>query len=401
MIPFTPAWSLLARLDGLIARLEQASHAIGSAGQDSRLRKRIGLDLARRVSDHTQTLKVRRKKVAGGQVPQSAWAEVKSSAAASLLDECLLYLQAARSRGPDVAPDLCEITDALFEELAERANGITWKSFSVFAAEDSFDVLKQIIRLRYPIAGVWDLPIAVHEFGHFLSGHLRQVLPDGSASLVFQDHKRHITSPQRAQQKPASEGSSDALPQASASGTGWPAWVDEIFADVFAAYAAGPAFACSCLLFRFDPGSADEEPDGKHPSFAKRAYVILQTLRRRNVEQPGRGKLSLVIQRLDTAWRDACTTAGISPDISGGHRTWLDGQIAAFYDLLVQNQKGLRFDQWDSALDKLSWLQEPPENPAKFTIVELLNTAWMGRLKANSNVQRLGASFVELARRKT
>src|ERR1700691_3620418 len=156
--PMTPAWSLLARLDGLIARLDQAQQAIATEGQDTRLRKRIGVDLARRLSEHTEALKLRRRKVAqAGKVPDNAWAEVKSSASASLLDECLLYLQAARSRGQDVAADLCEITDALFEELGKKANSVAWKSFSVFAAEDSFDVLTRVIRVRYPVSGVWDI----------------------------------------------------------------------------------------------------------------------------------------------------------------------------------------------------------------------------------------------------
>jgi len=183
----TPAWLLLTRLDGMIARLDQAQKAIAAQGQNTRLQKRIGADLEQRLLKHTETLKGRRMKVASaGTVPDNAWSEVKSYASAMLLDECLLYLQAARSRGPDVAADLCEITDALFEELAHKATSVAWKSFSVFAAEDSFDVLTRVIRVRYPVSGVWDIPVAVHEFGHFLSGFVRHIRTDGSASLVFQ-----------------------------------------------------------------------------------------------------------------------------------------------------------------------------------------------------------------------
>ena len=193
----TPQAVLLARLDGLIARLDQAQQAITAEGQDTRLRKRICDDLARRLSAHTNGLKLtRRKVVQADNVPQHVWSEAKSSASAGLLDECLLYLQAARTRGSDAEADLCEITDALFEELATRAASVNWKSFSVFAAEDSFDVLTRIIRVRYPVSGVWDIPVAVHEFGHFLSGHLRQQSADGTATLAFENYKRTFEPPQ-------------------------------------------------------------------------------------------------------------------------------------------------------------------------------------------------------------
>src|SRR6185437_2770771 len=129
----TPAWLLLTRLDGMIARLEQAQKAITTQSQNTRLHKRIGNDLARRLSEHVTAIKVRRAKVAAtGIVPSNAWSEVKSSSSATLLDECLLYLQAARSRGPDADPELCEITDALFDELAAKTSSVSWKSFSVF-----------------------------------------------------------------------------------------------------------------------------------------------------------------------------------------------------------------------------------------------------------------------------
>ncbi len=397
----TPAWSLLARLDSLIARLDQSQLAIATEGHDTRLKKRIGNDLARRLSEHTEALKVRRRKVAADRtVPENAWAEVKSSASASLLDESLLYLQAARSRGPDVAADLCEITDALFEELAKKTSSVAWKSFSVFGTEDSFDVPTRIIRVRYPISGVWDIPVGVHEFGHFLSAHLRHVRADGSASLAFEEYKASFAPSEGAQLRPRGVNEPEGAPLAPGSGKDW-RWLDEIFADVFATYAAGPSFACSCLLCRFDPSSAEDETDDKHPSYSKRAYVILQTLRRRNNEQPGRGKLTPAIGLLDKSWRAACEAAGTSPEISAKDQTWIDGQASTFYYMLKTDEGGLRFNEWETAANKLSWLETPIEPPGEFTIVELLNTAWMCRLKENSNPERLSQNFVKIARRKT
>lgn len=397
----TPTWSLLARLDGLIARLEQTLKAISTEGHDARLQKRIGNDLKDRLSAHTEALRDRRRKVASaGKVPDNAWAEVRSSTSADLLDECLLYLQTARSRGPDVAADLCEIIDALFEELAKKAKSVAWMSFSAFAPEDSFDVLTQIIRVRYPVSGVWDIPVAVHEFGHFLSGHLQHVGGNGS-SLVFEEYKNSFTPPQVMEQMRPEGGLEVGGPQGPGRGIDWRTRLDEIFADVFATYAAGPSFACSCLLFRFDPRGAQDEADGKHPSYAKRAHVILQTLRIRNNEQPGRGKLARAIQLLEKSWRAACEAAGTSPDVPESDQSWIDGQVANFYDMLKNDEGGLRFNDWEAATNKLSWLESSIEPSGEFSIVELLNAAWMCRLKENSNPDQLSENFVKLARKKT
>jgi hypothetical protein len=398
----TPAWSLLARLDGLISRLDQAQRAIAAEGQDSRLQKRIGADLGRRLSEHTDALKVRRRKIAAtSTVPANAWGEVRSSTSARLLDECLLYLQAARSRGPDVAADLCEITDALFEELAKKAKSVVWKSFSVFATEDSFDVLTPIIRLRYPVSGVWDVPVSVHEFGHFLSGRLRHQQDDGTASLVFEGQKNLSVPPREATQTSSGAGPEEERFPEPAAGIEWRAWLDEIFADVFATYAAGPSFAFSCLLFRFDPNSAQDQTDRKHPSYAKRAYVILQSLRRLNNEKSTRGRFAPTIRLLDKSWRTACEATGKSSDLAEKDKAWLDSQVTMIYHMLKIDEGGLRFTDWEGAESKMPLLENPEGSPQEFSIVELLNTAWLCRLKENSNPERLNENFLRLASQKT
>jgi hypothetical protein len=400
----TPAWVMLARLDGLIARLEQAQAAIAAQGQNTRLKKRIGDDLSRRLSEQTGALRARRSKIdPAGEVPSHLWSELQEpSEATSLLNESLLYLQAAHSRGPDSDADLSEITDALFEELGGKANSVSWKSFSVFSVEDSFDVLKQIVRVRYPMSGVWDIPVAAHEFGHFLSGRLRDQKRDGSASLIFEQYKSSFKP--KAAGQPAPGGDASANIGASSTGTGVDrsAWLDEMFADVFAAYAAGPCFACSCLLFRFDPSSAQAQKDSTHPSEARRAYVILTTLRTRDNEPPHPGSLRPIINLLESSWSSACKAAGTSAEVSDEDAKWIGSQISNLYQMLKTNEGGLRFDEWAGAENKVPWLEEiPQKGPQDFTVIELLNAAWLGRLKENSDPDRLSENFVTLARRKT
>ena len=390
---------LLARLDGSIARLEQARQEIGAGAQNTRLQKRAGADLTRRLTEYALALNNTRRRVANNQISAGIWGDIESSASAGLLDESLLYLQAARGRSPGALPDLCEITDALFQELGQKSATAQWNSFSVFSAEDSFDALKDIIRIRYPVSAVWDLPVAVHEFGHFVASRLRHRRPDGSPFFSFQEYKGSFSPPAGIAQGNAKDAAGPA--PAVQTGIDWRVYLDEIFADVFAAYAAGPSFACSCVLMRFNPAAAQAEADGKHPSYAKRACVILQTLRLRNNEKPGRRKFDAVIQLLDESWGAACRAAGSSPELPDEDRTWLAGQVSTMYYMLKTDDGALRFNDWETAGDKLPWLEEdatPP--PDDYSLVELLNTAWMCRLKAGSNPARINENFIKLARRK-
>src|SRR5208282_2132211 len=130
MIP-DAGWSLLARLDGMLDRLGQAGRAIESVGQDTRLKKNAGKRLAGQISAQANDIRSRRNKVANGNFEQNVWSEVTETGISKLLDQCLLYLQAARSRGVDAPADLCEITDALYEELGANSEHLSWKSFSV------------------------------------------------------------------------------------------------------------------------------------------------------------------------------------------------------------------------------------------------------------------------------
>jgi len=372
-----PAWSFLARLESRVARLSEARQAIQMQVQDTRLKKRLGDELSDRIEKHIEALRTRKRNFANSDsVPEHAWGEVAPFASSSLLDESLLYLQAARSRSSGSEADLCEITDALFREIADQARSLSWNSFCVFAVEDSFDVLTQVIRVRYPLSGVWDIPVAVHEFGHFFSSQLRGHRADGSSFLAFEEYKSSSIDPRRM-------------------------WLDEIFADLFATYTVGPAFACSCLLLRFDPVRAQEEADGKHPSYAKRASVILRTLSLRNNENPGSGSLRPLINILDNSWRETCTSAGTTCDVSPEDQAWINLQISNIYNMLKSEEEGLRFKQWESASNQVPLLEEPAKSPADFAIIELLNAAWISRLKANSRPDQLSQNFTALARRKT
>jgi len=152
----------------------------------------------------------------------------------------------------------------------------------VLSSDDFFRDFVQIIRLRFPFCGIWDLPVAAHEFGHFVAGQLNLTRMGGAHYLAVQEYK------------------SGFMQQNSEIREEWGFWLEEYFADVFATFALGPAYGFTCLLLRFDPASAYQQLDNNHPVYARRVHVILQTLLRMDREHDTRGHLAI----LRATWQD-------------------------------------------------------------------------------------------------
>jgi hypothetical protein len=178
--------------------------------------------------------------------------------------------QAAHSRGNDVDADLCEITDLLFEEIARTGCPRSAGSTSTFATDDSSDPHADIIRIRYPLSAVWDIPIAVHEFGHFISRRIQQKRADGSTFLPFEVQKAAVLEQKQAERPDAAQPAAANAQSPAQRAIDWPIYMDELFADILATYAIGPAFAFSAVMLRFDPLTSTVHEDGKHPPYADR-----------------------------------------------------------------------------------------------------------------------------------
>jgi hypothetical protein len=394
MPTFAAVEPLLIRIDALVCRLELASKAIQATKSEGnapratrRLYEGVGAGLADRLSTQLQELRRKRGKAREGNTTASVWSVVSASACAQLLDEALLYLQAVHSRGSDSGPGLCEIADQLFSEIAANVPYIAWKGYSVFSAEDSYDKLSDVIRVRYPIGAAWDIPVSVHEFGHYLSDKILAKTGDGASEQTI---KQYL----------ASQAARNAAQKADVHTT-WPVWLEEVFADVFAATVLGPAFGYSAILLRFDPSQPAAERDGKHPSDAKRVYILLSTLQKLDKEKELAGRLSPSIELLRRYWRDCCVSAGEGANAEPlkADQTLIYGYLAMFYDLLKQSAPLIRYRSWSSVAQLQELLKNPPAGGvAEFKITDLLNAAWLCRVQDPESAGTIDASFVKLCR---
>lgn len=446
----TPQELFVARLDAFEAACNNAERAIKSTNAiNPTLYRRVAPELLRQIGDQQAKIAGQRTNISRNHFSEGSWnlLHAHEEECSTLFAESLAFVQAARARGHDVDADLCEIADALLDELAASLTNIDWRRFTVLATEEFFRDFAQIIRLRFPFPGIWDLPVAAHEFGHFVAGRLNLARPNGSRYLAFQDYKQNFKKQHEELSEEVSEvkratalvdsfmgtdmeppyrqilgsadGDRDALiklahekklgitppreKKNAKAGDEWMFYLEEYFADVFATFALGPAYACTCLLLRFDPVSAREEKDKRHPSYIKRAYAILQTLRRMNIEKDSRGDFEPVADALADWWNQELASASQSAALSKDEAAQVASLVSSFYDeMLKSGAPGARFNRWGAAKSQCRWVESAklPANvkSADLKISDMLNAAWLCRMKAGTDPDSLSDNVIRLCR---
>lgn len=339
------------------------------------------------VEDHRARARRLAEDVDRGLPLPECWAALRQAqgAALPLFREGLRFIQGAMARASGLDGGLCRVADALLHDLSVRAV-LHWDGFTVLDEGEFFGELAKIVRLRFPDASVWDLPVAAHEFGHFVAQELRVQRGDGTYRYPVQELL--------ARESPGSH-----------------AWwaLQEHFADAFATFAVGPAYAAACLLLRFDPSRASEPPapGSRHPAASARAATILHVLREMDRAE---GKLvpayGPIVRRLEEAWRASEASAR---DGSGAPAAAPAGQADAdrLYEVLRVSLAGVRYDGWprvaslaaDLAGD--ADLARPARVEPSHRIADVLNAAWLWRVEQSrqpGELIRVGERALALCR---
>ena len=235
----------------------------------------------------------------------------------------------AASRWAGIDAGACALAEAWLDELSARA-GHRGVGVVIPAEHEFLHATTQVIRLRFPDDGFWGLPVAVHEYGHFVAEML--VRRTSARNLPYWAFPVADLLREAAEEFPA-------------------LWSigHELFADVFAVFVAGPAYVNTCLRLRFDAMRAHDVSD-THPSAARRAQVQLRTLERMHQSMPGGGYLAGARSTLAEYWEAAVTAVGLDPAPPASED--LDALDAAFWDLLTddRNTVPLRYTSYDGAV---------------------------------------------------
>jgi hypothetical protein len=351
---------LLAQVQEVLEQLNHVEEALDNPRLDARLRARVAVRFKVLLQQcRTSVLRLRDGLTAGGPLEQG-WRDLHEIRAESapMFAECLALVEGGLVRGIGLDRGLCRVADTLLEELA-RLSERPWTRFTVLDEGEYFHDLAEVIRLRFPDVSVWSLPVAAHEFGHYVGGTFEDS-PDVALSGWFLRSR--------------------------AAGEQAHAHLHEQFADCFATYALGPAYACMCVLQRFDPRSADVGGE-LHPDAMSRVALCLDALKRMNGDAGMMvSPFSRIIRGLGDAWDEmVLTSTGRHPDLSDAARTRLEAVGEQHWDLLEHAVPQVRYRGWLRAYQVAETLIDQHRNGAPLNadtddIRDALNAAWATRI---------------------
>lgn len=371
-----PRLILLDRIQALRQELDRAKGAV--EGIYPKLGKRVRSGFSGRFEDLQDRLINLQQGITGApsHVLSQRWKslqEMRRDECEPLFKECLALVQGSLVRGGGLDAGLCEIADALLYDLSYRTF-ITWGRFTILDLGESFGQMVEVIRVRFPEASIWSLPVAAHEFGHFVAPRLEVTDQTGKTRRPVQDLLDRERNDERR-------------------------WhhLQELFADLFATYVLGPAYACTCILLRWDPWTAYDDGD-RHPSDAKRVGWILKVLEEMNENtEGGEPTYWSIVEELRDAWKRSLRLAG-QPESLGGYLDMerkgggkqaiqqLDKWFVELYRAVGENNRLMdaryRERDWLRAQRMSTQLLEetPLVGREECTLADVLNAAWWCRI---------------------
>ena len=379
---------LLDRIEVLDQDLREARERLQAEEIPKSIQARLGSELLDSVGD--LLLRLGAARLAAERLPAGDTADVQSRIKTAWigfdglqvegerqLAEVLALLQGARSRGQMAQHAvLAEIADRLLDELSAKLQAIAWKRFTFEAAGEAFAGDSHVIRLRFPMKDIWNLPVAVHEFGHFLASQIR--VPKDAAFLA------NVL------------GSGDEVTRDKR----W-YYLQEYFADAVATYALGPAYGYTCLLGRFNPVRAWSETDRLHPPDGRRAELILQILDRMNREEDSAGQFEGPAQRLGEFWRASIVASGRSADVPLDVAKDLSALADEIYGLILKpGARHLRYNTMAEARRQQKLLSDQAAAvPQPLALTDLPNAAWRVRLAPGVKAADVNRAFIAVCRK--
>jgi hypothetical protein len=265
------------------------------------------------------------------------------------LRECLAFLEGASTRAAGIDGGICQIADAMLYQLS-RSNDLGWERFTLVAVGEFISARSGIVRLRFTDTRIWNLPVAAHEFGHYVSG-----LP------AFSDFQDAATAAKRLDSR-------------------YDAHLGELFSDLFATYVMGPCYLLNCALLRFGLSNAAQESN-THPSNAQRVWWMMETLAK--MDDRAWPLYKDLLTQVKGVWADAVEAAKLGP-LTDAETTRLRRWLQDLYDLLDSRLPNAKYGKWLRAQEISQSLRDnkAPQLRPDDSIPDVLNGAWLYRLQA-------------------
>ena len=369
---------LLAKIDALVQQLNWAESSLQNAKVEPRFRDAASVGFAVLLDQRRKELSHLQKSIAQTGCYAGSWQQLRivSDSCREFFKESLEFLGGAMLRNLHTKNDICKIADALLERLSKKTE-IEWKRVTLLAESHFFTESTGLIRLPFPDYGIWNLPISVHELGHFIGPRIS----DRKGGFPFQTRLAAIERKYEEEQ-----GSEEEMAQEISH-------LREFFSDLFAVYALGPAYACSCILLNWDPQDDTACQDSEtHPSHAKRVHFILRALTEMSKATDGDPYHNFA-NNLGNLWQRNLTSAGRITCLDQKNIPLLNYLLLELYSIVDQFIPTLRYAGWNRAVE-LSGEFPLKSKMAKvlarkYEIPDVLNAVWLWRLRQKAENKNL------------
>jgi hypothetical protein len=277
---------LQAQIDAQIEMLRTAARFLDSAELADVVGGQLNPVFRAEFARRSEALAAFRRALDGLDGEREGWSrlEKETVAARRMYQRLLGYIQAELFRSAGLDEGMATIADAFLGELA-RVTDLPWRRQVLMGGDDLYEERTELVLLRFPQYSIWQVPVMAHELGHFAATRIRD--ETGATPVIA------------AIAEQSGKGLQTLQPSdAAAIGAMREGFLHELFADTFATYVLGPAFACCCLLLALNPAVGAGR---HHPSSSVRARAVLACLGRLNQALPG-WPFAPVLAKLKALW---------------------------------------------------------------------------------------------------
>jgi hypothetical protein len=374
------------------------------------IEKRVGLTLdasiRKKIDDQLKAIEEIRKDLKASVDLKDLWAKYNETYKESqkIFDEYIEVLGGLALRDKldnESSWMVWNLADHLIQDCSEKT--CLNPSLAVPSAQEALTrTLARIIRMRFEEWTIWNLPFTSHEFGHVVIEETDYLPNFLNARTDF------LTKCENSYFPGCDEEKIRAALRCQ---------LEEFFADAFATYTMGPAYACAAIILRFDPIIKVES--NEKPSDLKRVFVVLGMLEwMNNQPQSPTGSSPLtsvsstpfrnIINKLRATWGDMLTKANPKCMLKNIDNTYfIDNadieQLMQFVTLigiefnkefggsparysrmtgdnagwdLAENQS----KNWQSQLEKKFKISDPKGTLEELDLRDILNAVWDCRL---------------------
>lgn len=368
---------LISRIDDARRDLERMKALVNSAEIPSADRDAVAGRFYRLLSERDYSLSgAIRLRGMGNPLASSLAriiAEQQSPESDVLREELMDFLAGALMRKQGLDQGVCAVAETLVADCVRRA-GVNWASRVVLGSNPLFSTASEIIHYRFPDWDIWTLPLMAHEFGHIVA-----LVTSAFNELMAREL---LTA---AQGHPEAGAWNEGQQTSYAARRG--RHFHEFFADSFAVYSHGPAFAYSAILLNFDPVNAYSDRRD-HPTHAERFEVILQIMDAMNdmekADEFDNGPYVPVMQRFQRWWSDSVGEVGArSSEVDQFHKLKAKTWATKIFNLLQKYYRfGVKYQASDfiDAEEKAKQLLDGAADLKDLSPRDLLNIAWASRI---------------------